>query len=275
MSVSLPSGGGEAARDRRAMLAKAPPAASPSVGEDARDRRAALAQAVKSPLLKQGARGADVVKLQKELKAAGFNPGAADGVFGPKTDAAVKAYQAKYKLSVDGKVGQQTWGKLYTDGFDPAKGKAGAPASGVGKPGSTRAGDPPNLSAKFTGTEKVGQPAQMKTGRITVNGRSYDFRSGGWNRGNLPAGTCTVKGQSTPIKGMSVGKVAYSFNLSDKYDPRVGDTRTELRIHPDGGVKGTSGCIGIVGNEAVQRQFLADMKAQLQKCGGSFQLTVG
>jgi hypothetical protein len=71
-----------------------------------------------------------------------------------------------------------------------------------------------------------------------------------------------------------VGGVGYSFALNDAYDPRVRARRTLLRIHPDGGVEGTEGCIGIVGGAAVQRQFVADMRAQLARGGGSFALTV-
>jgi len=117
----------------------------------------------------------------------------------------------------------------------------------------------------------------MVEGKITVNGRSYDFRSGGHGRGSLPAGTYTVTPHmnSRSDASMSVGGVGYSFALSDKFDSRVGDTRKLLRIHPDGRSAGTEGCIGIVGNAEVQRQFRADMLAEIRRNGGSFQLRVG
>ena len=116
----------------------------------------------------------------------------------------------------------------------------------------------------------------MVEGKITVNGRSYDFRSGGHGRGSLPAGTYTVTPHmnSRSDASMSVGGVGYSFALSDKFDSRVGDTRKLLRIHPDGGTAGTMGCIGIVGNGDVQRRFREDMRAELNRNGGSFTLSV-
>jgi peptidoglycan hydrolase-like protein with peptidoglycan-binding domain len=64
------------------------------------------------PLLKRGSRGEDVRRLQEALKRLGFDPGPIDGIFGPKTEAAVKAFQKKYGLVVDGIVGPQTWAKI-------------------------------------------------------------------------------------------------------------------------------------------------------------------
>ena len=55
----------------------------------------------------------------------------------------------------------------------------------------------------------------------------------------------------------------------------MGATRRLLRIHPDGGTPGTLGCMGIVGNADVQRQFREDMRAELQRNGGRFTLNVG
>ena len=58
-------------------------------------------------LLKLGSEGEDVKKLQVKL---GIE---AIGKFGPKTDAAVKAWQSAHGLTADGIVGDGTWGKLF------------------------------------------------------------------------------------------------------------------------------------------------------------------
>lgn len=79
--------------------------------------------------LQIGARGSTVTTLQQSLKAAGFDPGPIDGVFGPRTNAAVRAYQASRGLAVDGIVGPRTWGALLGGGARPAAAPAGAPTA--------------------------------------------------------------------------------------------------------------------------------------------------
>ncbi len=61
-------------------------------------------------LLKLGSEGEDVKKLQMKL---GVDP---IGKFGPKTDAAVKAWQSANGLTPDGIVGDGTWGKMFSEG---------------------------------------------------------------------------------------------------------------------------------------------------------------
>jgi len=60
----------------------------------------------------RGASGSVVTALQKGLKkfsTPATDPGAVDGDFGPKTEAAVKAYQQDRDIQADGIVGDQTW----------------------------------------------------------------------------------------------------------------------------------------------------------------------
>ena len=58
-----------------------------------------------------GSQGSDVTELQKLLNQNGYSL-AEDGIFGTKTQDAVKDYQKKSGLSVDGIVGTNTWGSL-------------------------------------------------------------------------------------------------------------------------------------------------------------------
>ena len=62
--------------------------------------------------IKYGMKGDDVSNLQTSLKNAGYNIDV-DGSFGPQTLAAVKDYQQKNGLTVDGMVGPQTQSKLF------------------------------------------------------------------------------------------------------------------------------------------------------------------
>ena len=64
------------------------------------------------PILRKGNKGYYVGYLQEKLNALGYDSGKADKIFGPKTLAAVKAFQAERNLSVDGIVGPKTWAEL-------------------------------------------------------------------------------------------------------------------------------------------------------------------
>jgi peptidoglycan hydrolase-like protein with peptidoglycan-binding domain len=58
--------------------------------------------------LKPGDGGAAVKTLQRRLAAAGFDPGGVDGKFGPRTEAALRAYQKKAGLEVTGRADLET-----------------------------------------------------------------------------------------------------------------------------------------------------------------------
>ena len=52
-----------------------------------------------SPLLRRGSRGADVKQLQGNLIYLGYLNDVADGIFGAKTEAAVRRYQSRNGLA--------------------------------------------------------------------------------------------------------------------------------------------------------------------------------
>lgn len=64
-------------------------------------------------LLEEGYAGEDVKKFQ-EMYNSYFGTLAVDGVFGPKTKAAVIKFQQSRGLTADGIVGRQTWASLYS-----------------------------------------------------------------------------------------------------------------------------------------------------------------
>jgi len=63
------------------------------------------------PTLRNGSRGEAVAEMQRLLAAKGYNI-TADGAFGPRTQAAVVAFQRSQGLTADGIVGARTWAAL-------------------------------------------------------------------------------------------------------------------------------------------------------------------
>jgi murein DD-endopeptidase MepM/ murein hydrolase activator NlpD len=85
------------------------PADKPAAAKPAAEKPktpAAPAAPVARATVKKGSSGEDVRYLQNKLVIG------ADGVFGPITDKAVRAFQASKGLVVDGIVGPKTWGAL-------------------------------------------------------------------------------------------------------------------------------------------------------------------
>jgi len=68
-----------------------------------------------SDSVRLGDSGDGVKQIQTALKAAGYKV-TIDGQFGNQTDAAVRQFQKKNGLTVDGVVGRITWAKLSTAG---------------------------------------------------------------------------------------------------------------------------------------------------------------
>ena len=63
-------------------------------------------------LSKLGSRGTEVRNIQQRLKNWGYNVGAVDGIYGKKTESAVKKFQRNNGLTADGVAGPRTLEKI-------------------------------------------------------------------------------------------------------------------------------------------------------------------
>ena len=105
---------------------------------------------------KKGSSGATVSQIQNVLKSRGFYTGAVDGIFGSKTEQAVKSFQRAVGLTVDGKVGTNTLKALGIGG-----------GSGGVKSGSADLA----LLARLISAEARGEPynGQVAVGAVVLN----------------------------------------------------------------------------------------------------------
>jgi len=69
--------------------------------------------------IRPGDRGEDVRDVQQRLASLGahLDPAELEGVFGPDTESAVRAFQQRRGLLVDGRVGPETWNELVEAGY--------------------------------------------------------------------------------------------------------------------------------------------------------------
>ena len=127
----------------------------------------ALAQYASADLYKKGSSGAAVTEIQTRLKNWGYYDGPVDGVYGNKTESAVKHFQRKNGLSVDGQVGDQTLAAL---GITPGSfgGSSGSSSGGSGY--GNQSGDL-NLLARLISAEARGEPysGQVAVGAVILN----------------------------------------------------------------------------------------------------------
>lgn len=98
-------------------------------------------------LLKNGSRGELVKQCQTMLNQKGYSPGGADGIFGSNTEKAVKSLQSAAGLTVDGKVGKNTWTALV--GTGGTSGSASVPTSAHFKLSEFKCKDGTAVPAKY------------------------------------------------------------------------------------------------------------------------------
>ena len=118
----------------------------------------ALAQSASADLYKKGSSGPTVSEIQTRLKNWGYYSGAVDGVYGSQTEKAVRWFQQKNGLQVDGQVGNLTLAAL---GMTPSSSTGG----GGGGNGDL------DLLARLISAEARGEPyeGQVAVGAVVLN----------------------------------------------------------------------------------------------------------
>ena len=118
----------------------------------------ALAQSAAADLYKKGSTGDVVAQVQTRLKNWGYYFGVVDGVYGSKTEEAVRFFQRRNGLAVDGQVGNLTLAAL---GISPTGGVSS---------GQDRSGDR-YLLARLISAEARGEPyiGQVAVGAVVLN----------------------------------------------------------------------------------------------------------
>lgn len=111
-------------------------------------------------LSKYGSRGNEVKTIQEKLKRWGYYNGSVDGIYGTKTVAAVKKFQQKNGLTVDGIAGQKTL---------QAMGIYSSNSSSSGSSGSNSSDI--NLLGRLIYGESRGEPytGQVAVGAVILN----------------------------------------------------------------------------------------------------------
>lgn len=126
----------------------------------------ALAQNAWADLYKKGSSGAAVTEIQTRLKNWGYYSGEVDGIYGSATESAVKYFQRKNGLSVDGQVGDETLAAL---GITPGS-LGGSGSTGSSSSYGDQSGDL-NLLARLISAEARGEPyeGQVAVGAVVLN----------------------------------------------------------------------------------------------------------
>ena len=123
----------------------------------------ALVPAVEAASYKKGSSGAVVTQIQTKLKSWGYYTGTVDGIYGSGTERAVRAFQQKNGLTVDGKAGDQP---LAAMGLSAGGGNS-SNSDGSGGASSSQV----DLLARLISAEARGEPysGQVAVGAVVLN----------------------------------------------------------------------------------------------------------
>ena len=124
-----------------------------------------------------------VRRLQRRLRSEGYTPGPVDGRYGPRTESAVRRFQAAHGLTVDGVVGPRTAGELehVHGGRQPSRPRPSARRTGPvhPRPRQPHISTPAHPRAPHTATPAHPRAPLATTPRSTGRHRRPTSRPGG------------------------------------------------------------------------------------------------
>lgn len=132
----------------------------------------AWAPGLSNRIYKKGDRGGYVWELQRRLRYIGFYPGKVDGKFESQTDRAVRDFQYRFGLKVDGKAGPKTKLKLWRATRDMKTDK-GAKAQKKKKPAMTQVKPMKKVSQNTGGLSK--QDIHLMSRAVYAEGRGEPY----------------------------------------------------------------------------------------------------
>lgn len=119
--------------------------------------------------LKNGTRSDEVRDVQNRLNSAGYNV-TVDGYYGPQTEKAVRDYQSKNGLTVDGIVGDKTYGSLSGTKAQGASTSSTGPLTGVSQPTQDKL---KSYSDGYKPSDTVSQAEQLLNEQINKKPGAY------------------------------------------------------------------------------------------------------
>ncbi len=188
-------------------------------------------------VLKLGATGPEVKAMQQRLKDLKYDVGSVDGDFGKSTEAALKAFQARNSLRVDGIAGSETLRKLNSSSALPPR-------------------PTPTPTPRATATPVIRKDVYLKLGSTGSDVRKMQERliALGYLSG-------TANGQFDSITEAAV--IAFQ-NRNTSYSDGIAGQLTLEKLYSSS-ARGTSTSVGIIGTSIKRGDSNSDMVRRIQR----------
>ena len=199
----------------------------------------ASALALDSGTLKYGSRGEAVRKLQQALIDQGYLKGSADGVFGNKTENAVRAFQKAKKLKVDGLAGKKTQELLYgSSGSKTTSSSSSASSSST----TSSSGDGSLFGGNYTTIRLKNEGARVKTLQSALIRLNYlsGKADGKFGSKTLDAVALFQKENGLSVDGLAGKKTLKAIETADKNGTKRGSTNSSSTTSSSSSSSGTS-----------------------------------